>query len=102
MEDRFGPPPDAARTFVRAMGLKPQLRRLRVLGCEANVGRVTLHLSDDAPIDVARLVVLVAQSKGRLKLTPDRKLSAKYDDKVQGDAIDRVNAFLKELEPIAV
>ena len=83
------------------MTLKPTLRSLRVLGCEANRGRVTLHLADDAPIDVARLVVMVAQSKGRLKLTPDRKLSAKFDEKAEGDPIDRVSAFLRELEPLA-
>ncbi len=101
MEDRFGPAPDAARTFVRAMALKPALRRLRVLGCEATSQRVTLHLADDAPIDVAGLVVMVAQSKGRLKLTPDRKLSARFDERGQGDAIDQVSAFLTELAPLA-
>jgi transcription-repair coupling factor (superfamily II helicase) len=97
MEDRFGPAPDAARTFVRAMRLKPELRALRVLGCEASRTRVTLHLSDEAPIDVAQLVVMVTQSKGRLKLTPDRKLSARFDEQGEGDAIDRVNGFLDEL-----
>ncbi len=100
MEDRFGPAPDAARTFVRAMALKPGLRRLRVLGCEASSQRVTFHLADDAPIDVARLVVMVTQSKGRLKLTPDRKLSARFDERGQGDAIDQVAAFLTELSPV--
>jgi len=97
MEDRFGPAPDAARTFVRAMRLKPELRALRVLGCEASRTRVTLHLSDEAPIDVAQLVVLVTQSKGRMKLTPDRKLSARFEEQGEGDAIDRVNSFLDEL-----
>jgi len=102
MEDRFGPAPDAARTFVRAMALKPPLRRLRVLGCEATSQRVTLHLADDAPIDVTKLVVMVTQSKGRLKLTPDRKLSARFDERGQGDAIDCVSAFLQEISPIAL
>jgi transcription-repair coupling factor (superfamily II helicase) len=97
MEDRFGPAPDAARTFVRAMRLKPELRSLRVLGCEASRTRVTFHLSDDAPIDVAGLVVMVTQSKGRLKLTPDRKLSARFEEQGEGDAIDRVSTFLDEL-----
>jgi transcription-repair coupling factor (superfamily II helicase) len=101
MEDRFGPAPDAARTFVRAMALKPELRRLRVHGCEATRGRVTLHLADDAPIDVARLVVMVTQSRGRLKLTPDRKLTAKFDDNAEGDSLERIDAFLRELSPLA-
>jgi transcription-repair coupling factor (superfamily II helicase) len=97
MEDRFGPAPEAARTFVRAMRLKPELRSLRVLGCEATRSRVTLHLADDAPIDVGRLVVLVTQSRGRLKLTPDRKLSARFDERDEGDAIERAVTFLEEL-----
>jgi transcription-repair coupling factor (superfamily II helicase) len=97
MEDRFGPAPDAARTFVRAMRLKPELRELKVLGCEATRTRVTLHLSDEAPLDVAGLVVMVTQSKGRLKLTPDRKLSARFEEQAEGDAIDRASAFLDEL-----
>lgn len=101
MEDRFGPPPEAARTFVRAMALKPELRRLRVLGCEAGRSRVTLHLADDSPIDLARLVALIARDKGRLRLTPDRKLSARFDEQGEGDAIDRVQALLRELGPLA-
>jgi transcription-repair coupling factor (superfamily II helicase) len=102
MEDRFGPAPEAARAFVRAMRLKPELRALRVLGCEATRSRVTLHLADDAPIDVGRLVVLVTQSRGRLKLTPDRKLSARFDEQDEGDAIERAWAFLDELSKLRV
>ncbi len=99
MEDRFGPAPDAARTFVQAMAIKPDLRKLRVLGCEASKSRVTLHLANDAPLDVARLVVLVAESKGRLKLTPDRKLSARYDDRDGHDSIGHIRSLLRELSP---
>jgi transcription-repair coupling factor (superfamily II helicase) len=101
MEDRFGPAPDAARTFVRAMALKPELRRLRVLGCEASRSRVTLHLAGDSPLDIARLVVLVAKEKTRFKLTPDRKLSVRFDERDEGDAIDRVQALLQQLSPLA-
>ncbi len=36
MEDRFGAPPEEARRLVQLMALKTELRRLRVLGCEAN------------------------------------------------------------------
>jgi transcription-repair coupling factor (superfamily II helicase) len=79
------------------MALKPELRRLRVLGCEAGRTRVTLHMADDSPIDLARLVVLINKEKGRLKLTPDRKLSARFDEQGEGDAIDRVQAFVREL-----
>src|SRR5260370_1390661 len=36
MEDRFGPPPSEAMKFVHLMRIKTELRRLRVLGCEAS------------------------------------------------------------------
>ena len=40
MEDRFGPPPPAARRLVELMRLKTELRRLRV-------AHVTLSTDDD-------------------------------------------------------
>ena len=49
MEDRFGPPPDAARRLVHLMRQKTELRRIRVLGCEASAKGVSLHLADDHP-----------------------------------------------------
>jgi transcription-repair coupling factor (superfamily II helicase) len=100
MEDRFGPAPDAARTFVRAMALKPELRRMRVLGCEATRTRVTLHLGSDSPLDIAGLVALVAKQKARFKLTPDRKLSARFEEHGEGDTIDRVQSLVNELQPL--
>ncbi len=51
MEDRFGPAPRHAAQLVRAMRLKPALRELRILGCEANATRVTLHLREDTPLE---------------------------------------------------
>jgi transcription-repair coupling factor (superfamily II helicase) len=60
MEERFGAPPPPARTFVRVMSLKPPLRDLRALGCEAEPRRVKLHLREDTPLDPAKLMPLVA------------------------------------------
>ena len=71
-----------------------------MLGCEATRARVTLHLADDSPLDVTRLVVMVTKDKQRLKLTPDRKLTARFDERGDGDAIDRVQSFVQELAPL--
>ena len=51
MEDRFGAAAAEAKRFVELMRLKTELRRLRVLGCEATAKSVTLHLRDDTPLD---------------------------------------------------
>jgi transcription-repair coupling factor (superfamily II helicase) len=79
MEDRFGAPPDAARRLVKLMSLKTELRRLRVLGCEANARVVTLHLREDTPLDPAKVTTLIRKTHGAWKLTPDMRLSRRFD-----------------------
>ena len=96
MEDRFGPPPEPALAFIRAMGLKPPLRVLRALGCEASASRVTLHLRSDCPLPAPALVALVSRDK-RYQITPDLRLTRRFTTDEQGDAIDRVRVVLGEL-----
>src|SRR5690606_775392 len=63
MEDRFGPPPPDAKRLVEVMRLKTELRRLRVLGCEATQKSVSLHLRDDTPLDPAKVGEMVGKKK---------------------------------------
>jgi transcription-repair coupling factor (superfamily II helicase) len=94
MEDRFGPPPEEARRLVKLMALKTELRRLRVLGCEASSKTVTLHLRDDTPLDPAKITVLIRKTHGRWKLTPDMRLTRRFD---QGDGLSNAETTLSEL-----
>ena len=98
MEERFGPPPVAARELVRVMSLKPRLREYRVLGCEADARRVTIHLSEDTPLDPAKLMPLVAARGGDWSLSPDMKVTRRYREGEAFDGVDRVRALLDELE----
>jgi len=100
MEERFGPPPPPARDFVRVMSLKPLLRDIRALGCEAELKRVTLHLREDTPLDPTQLMPLVATPGAGWALTPDMKLTRRYRDEESADAVDRVRSLLRELEPL--
>jgi len=100
MEERFGAPPQPARDFVRVMSLKPLLRDLRALGCEADEGRVTLHLREDTSLDPAKLMPLVAIPSAGWSLSPDMKLTRRYRDDEPADAVDRVRSLLRELQPL--
>ena len=75
MEDRFGEPPPEARRLVELMRLKTELRRLRVLGIEANAKTVTLHLRDDTPLDPVKIGRLVAQQRSPYRISPDGRLT---------------------------
>lgn len=99
MEDRFGPPPPPALTLVRAMMLRPGLKHFRALGCQASAKRVTLHLRQDTPLDPAKVVGLVGKPKSPWSLSPDMKLTYKFDDDSE-DAITRVDELLKKLRPL--
>lgn len=100
LEERFGSPPSPARDFVRVMSLKPPLRELHALGCEADRSRVTLHLREDTPIDPAKLMPLVGAPEAGWSLSPDMKLTRRYREDEAGDAVDRVHTLLRELEPL--
>ena len=79
------------------MSLKPALRELCALGCEADQKRVALHLREDTPLDPARLMPLVATPGAGWSLSPDMKLTRRYRDEESGDAVDRVRSLLREL-----
>jgi transcription-repair coupling factor (superfamily II helicase) len=100
MEDRFGPPPPAARQLVRAMHLKPALRRIRALGCEATAQRVTFHLKEDTPLSPARVMGLVSQPRSPWKLSPDMKLTRRFEDEPEHDAVDRAHVALDALQAL--
>ena len=113
MEDRFGPPPPPAVQLVRVMSLKPALRALHALGCEATSERVALHLREDAPLDGDKVVAFVRGSR-TWQLTPVpspghgggiqgagqflvRTLVRRFAGEGGGDAVDRVLTVLREL-----
>jgi transcription-repair coupling factor (superfamily II helicase) len=98
MEDRFGAPPPDARRLVEVMRLKTELRRLKVLGCEASAKAVTLHLRDDTPLDPAKVGALVGPKKSPYRLSPDGRLTRRAkDDERFGSGLELASAMLDEL-----
>jgi transcription-repair coupling factor (superfamily II helicase) len=96
LEDRFGPPPKAVHNLAQVMRLKTELRRYKALGCEATGSRVTLHLRDDTPLDPTKVLAAVKQAKSLYRLTPDMKLTRKFEPPLQS-GIQAVDTVLREL-----
>ncbi len=95
MEDRFGTPPPETRCLVRVMTLKCELRKLKVLGCEAHARSVTLHLREDTPLDPQKVTDLVRAAKSPYKITPDMRLTRRFDG--QPDGLAACESMLGEL-----
>jgi len=98
MEDRFGAPPEEARRLVQLMTLKTELRRLRVLGCEATARSVTLHLREDTPLDPRKVTELVRRSRSPYRLTPDMRLTRRFEGAEEGgNGLSNAETTLAEL-----
>ncbi|MDQ2646661.1 MAG: transcription-repair coupling factor, partial [Myxococcota bacterium] len=96
--DRFGEAPIEARRFVELMRLKTELRRLRVLGCEATAKSVVLHLRDDTPLDPIKLSALVSTRKTAYKLTPEGRLTRRaLETEAVPDGLVLLDKMLHEL-----
>jgi transcription-repair coupling factor (superfamily II helicase) len=95
MENRFGAPPEEARRLVQLMSLKTELRRLKVLGCEANARGVTLHLREDTPLDPQKIAAMVRAPKSPYRITPDMRLSRRFDG--EGNGLSNAETMLGEI-----
>jgi transcription-repair coupling factor (superfamily II helicase) len=96
MEDRFGPPPREAKNLVAQMRIKAELRRLRVLGCDASARSVTLHLRDDTPLDPAKVMALIQKKGSPYRMTPDMKLTRRFGDD-PADGLQNAEVVLQDL-----
>ena len=95
MENRFGAPPAEAKRLVELMSIKTELRRLRVLGCEASARQITLHLREDTPLDPKKITDLIRAPKSAYRLTPDMRLTRRFDG--VRNALENGEAVLADL-----
>ena len=94
-------PPEAAAQFIRLMRLKTELRRLRVLGCEATAPQVKLHLREDTPLDPVKLRTLIVKGGGLWRATPDMRLVRVFKEP-GGNGLTRAEQMLAELATLGV
>jgi transcription-repair coupling factor (superfamily II helicase) len=103
LENRFGSAPIEARRFVELMRLKVELRRLRVLGCEATATSASLHLRDDTPLDPLKVRELVARKHSPYRLSPEGRLTRRLqENEAAADGLVLASRLLEELAGLVV
>jgi transcription-repair coupling factor (superfamily II helicase) len=98
LEDRFGTPPLETRHLFALMRLKPELRALRALGCDARATSVSLSLRPDTPLSLQCMATLQALAPGRYRATPDARLIRQaHSDECFANGIAHAECAINEL-----
>ncbi len=74
--DRFGPLPEPAENLLRVIGLKLRARRLGVATLELADGELVLTAGPATQVDPRRLLSLLTQAGGGLRVTPGQRIHA--------------------------
>jgi transcription-repair coupling factor (superfamily II helicase) len=98
IEDRFGSLPRPAQNLIELMRLKANLRRLRVLSCEASARAVTLHLATDTPLDTAKITRLALERPDLYRVTPHGQVVRRATERERSaGGIELANRLLGEI-----
>jgi transcription-repair coupling factor (superfamily II helicase) len=74
--DRFGAMPEAARNLEHVIRLKIRARRLGIVAIDHQKGELVLTAGEATKVDPQRLVRLLTQARGGLRVTPGHKIHA--------------------------
>jgi transcription-repair coupling factor (superfamily II helicase) len=98
IEDRFGSLPRPAQNLIDLMRLKANLRKLRVLSCEASARAVTLHLAADTPLDTAKITRLAVERPDLYRVTPQGQVVRRATERERSaGGIELANRLLGEI-----
>jgi transcription-repair coupling factor (superfamily II helicase) len=75
VRDRFGPFPPVAENLFWVMDLRRVLKETLIQQVSYHAGRLSLLFHEQSPVQVARLLDLIAKDGGRYRLSPDRRLT---------------------------
>ncbi len=74
LRDRFGPVPTLVENLLAAMNVRRQMKNLLILSAMLKGNELEIRFHPEAPVDGARLTVLVAANRARMRLLPNGRL----------------------------
>jgi transcription-repair coupling factor (superfamily II helicase) len=74
LKDRYGPLPLPLLHLLDIISLKSFLTRSKIKKIEYASDRLIVHVTDNTPLDMKRMLALIAKGKERAKLLPDGRI----------------------------
>ncbi|CAH2032498.1 transcription-repair coupling factor [Trichlorobacter ammonificans] len=94
MEDRYGHLPAAVETLVRIMGLRIQLKRLKIQKIDADGRKLVLTFHPRTTVQPDLLITLIRKEPAAYQFTPDHRLVMQLADSVVGSQVIEAAAGL--------
>ncbi|MDF1564525.1 MAG: transcription-repair coupling factor [Deltaproteobacteria bacterium] len=104
--DRYGHLPGEAENLLAISRIRHHLARLHLRSLESGPGRLVITLGDEARLDPLRLAAHIEKvdkgHRGRLRLSPELRLSLKLPGVLEGEALfEAAVAFIEEIDRAA-
>jgi len=100
LADRFGPLPPAVEHLLQVVGIRVVARGLGVEKLETRAGKAMIKFSESTPIDSERLVRLLQESRGRLRMSREFGLEASITTTDWPTTRQSLLALLGQLEKV--
>lgn len=97
VRDRYGALPDEARYLIEAVRVRLLARALRVKAIERMQRELLITWSDPACVDPDRVLAVVAESKGEIRLLPDNRLRLYMAGKSPKTVLESARKVLQSL-----
>ena len=96
LKDRYGPIPEPLANLLRIIDLKILLTGLKMKRLEYSRNQVILHVTERTPLDMKKVLKLVKEDKGQIKLLPDGRIVIRDDQAAEG-IVDATRNILMRL-----
>jgi transcription-repair coupling factor (superfamily II helicase) len=97
--DRFGALPAEAENLLDVIRVKIRARRLGVVSIDAARGEIVLTAGDKTSVDPRRLVALLTQANGQMRVAPGHKIHARAPLDDPARLFEATRRLLENLSP---
>lgn len=96
IQDRYGPIPEPLRNLLSVIGLRIFLHTIRVKRVEYSGSNIILHITEQTPLILPKILKMIKQDKGRIKLLPEGQIIISTNAK-PSDIIDAARNVLMQV-----
>ena len=96
LKDRYGPVPAPLTNLLQVIGLKILLSGMKVRRVECSGRQIILHVTERTPLDMKKILRMVKEDRGRVKLLPDGRIVMQNDQRPE-DIVSTTRNMLMHL-----